>query len=454
MITKQRSLKFKLLLYYLLVQAILFVIFSSIMVKMLKDSVEDKVETNLKVIILDIKDDIIEHHKGIDTLSLEKELDEFQIKPLYINIIQNGKVIKTNDFPNDIPANTNIQYDKIYFDVINQKMVSSLKFSFKGSDYIIQLSTSPKHLPELFPNLKYIFIFIAPIILLFSIIFGNMLIAKTFKPIEKLLQEIQNIGAKSLSSRVSLNNSNDEIDQISYEVNKLLGRVEKAYTQISQFTSDASHELKTPLTILRGEIELALKEDREKDEYKATLKSAQDEILNIQKTIESLLLLAKVESKELNLDDIIYLDEMLIELTKELKPIFTNKNCELELDIKEPLSIKGNEELFKIVLKNIIENGVFYSKQDSKMKVTLLKEKDKGLIVIEDFGIGMSKQTVENIFEKFYRGDTSRSKNTGGTGLGMSIVQKISQLHNVDINIKSEIDKGTKITLSFEYLEF
>ena len=455
MISTKRSLKFKLLLYYLLIQVILFAVFGTVLLHMLRESVKDKLETNLKVIILDLKDDIIEHNHGTKIFSFTKEKSEFQISPLFIKILKNDRIVQSDDFPKDILLNKTIPYDKIYFAVINHKASASLKFILDKDEYIIQISTSSKHLDELFPNLKYIFLFAAPIILLFAVILGNFLISRSFRPIENLLSEIQNIEAKSLSSRVTVNNSNDEIDRISIEINKLLQRLEKSYEQVSQFTSDASHELKTPLTILRGQVEISLREERPVQEYKSTLNNVLDEVLNIQQTVENLLLLAKVDNTtNIHHHDLIYVDEILLETIRELKPLGENKNCSLKFNINDTISINGNEKLFKIVLKNIIENAIFYSSNDSQVEISLDKKDQKGYLCVKDFGEGMTQETIEKIFEKFYRGDISRSKHTGGTGLGMSIVKKICDIHNTSIDIQSKPSKGTKVTLSFDALDY
>lgn len=444
-------------MYYLLIQIVLFVIFATILVHMLNESVKNKVETNLKVIILDIKDDILEHNNGEYKISLNKEVEEFQIKPLHIRLLSQDEIIETPKFPNDIGSDfkklQSLDIDQIYFRTINEKVVAELKMVVSEKIIGIQVATQPKKLAEIFPNLNYILLFISPILLLFSIVMGNFLIRRSFKPIELLLEQINSIEAKSLSSRVTVFHPNDEIGQITQQINKLLERLETSYKQISQFTSDASHELKTPLTILRGEVEVALKEERSTQEYKKTLQVVHSEILNVQTMVENLLLLAKVENNtQLANTEVIYLDETLTEATSELRILAQNKKIQLNLEIKDLVSILGNQSLIKIIFKNIIENGIFYSKENSKVNITLYKENQCGYVQIEDFGIGMSEENIQNIFKKFYRADESRSKHTGGTGLGMSLVEKIASLHHIQIQIKSTISEGTKILLQFSHI--
>ena len=448
------SLKSKLFFYYILIQVVLFGLFTILLVHMLNESVRNKIETNLKVIILDIKDDILEHDGGTYNFSLNKEIEEFQIKPLYIRVTADDRISATQDFPQEIAFQKSfldsLKSEQIYFETINERLISILKFEFDKEIVIIEVATKPQKLSEIFPNLKYILIFIVPIFLLVSVILGNILIGRTFRPIELLLEQISSIKAKNLSQRLTIHNPNDELGQITIQINKLLDRLETSYNQVAQFTSDASHELKTPLTILRGEVEVALKEDRDIQEYKKTLNVVHSEILSVQSMVENLLLLAKVENNtQIANQEVIYLDETLTEVTNELGILAQNKKIQLNLEIKDMVSVLGNQSLIKIIFKNIIENGIFYSKENSKVDIVLYKDEQFGYVQIEDFGIGMSEENIKNIFKKFYRADESRSKHTGGTGLGMSLVEKIASLHEIEIQIKSTINEGTKILLRF-----
>lgn len=343
-----------------------------------------------------------------------------------------------------------LKNEHIYFETINERLISLLKFELNKETVIIEVATKPQKLSEIFPNLKYILIFIVPIFLLVSVVLGNLLIGRTFRPIELLLDQISSIKAKNLSQRVTVHNPNDELGQITLQINQLLNRLETSYNQVAQFTSDASHELKTPLTILRGEVEVALREKRDSSEYKQTLEVVLSEILNIQTMVENLLLLAKVENiQELTNKEIVYVDEVLSDVVTELKVLASKKHIDLNLEIKDPLSQLGNPSLIKIIFKNIIENSIFYSEDNSKVNITLFNEMNQSYVVIEDFGIGMEEATLNNIFEKFYRADSSRAKHTGGTGLGMSLVQKIAAIHDISVSITSQKSIGTKVTLQF-----
>lgn len=446
---KKITLKFKLLLYYLLVQIILFIVFGGVTIHMLESSVKEKLETNLKIIILDIKDDLIHHHKIKSKISLGAEIEEFDMKPLDIRIIIDNETLQTKGFPHTILIDESLENDKVYFRSNADYIWGNLKFYDDNTSYQLQVITPIQKLIDIFPNLLYIFLLIVPLTLFLAIIMGNILIAKSFRPIENLLNDIEDISAKDFSKRVHRSYNNDEIDMIGYEINNLLQRVENAYFQVSQFTSDASHELKTPLTIMQGELEVLLKETRSEDEYKKSIYCVLDEVSNIRKIIDALILLAKVDEK-LQMNEDIYLDEIIFEVIGELRVLSEQKKIVFETNISDPITISGNEKLLKIALKNLVENAIFYSYENSKVIIELQKINNNFELRVIDSGIGMSEETCQNIFDKFYRSDESRSKNTGGFGLGMSIAKKIADIHNLEIKVKSSLDKGSKFILKMK----
>ncbi|RXJ65816.1 two-component sensor histidine kinase [Halarcobacter ebronensis] len=445
------SIKRKLLIYNILIQTIILVVLSLSIYKTLHISTLDKIETSLKVIILDIVDDISEHKDNLSEIDFDEE-KEYKFKPLYVRLIdKNLKIVKSTIFPDEIPINhKNIKLEIIDFQEYENFIVGEIKFSMLNNPYILQVATNYKILNETMQNLFYILIFIIPIILIFSITGGYFLIYKSFNPIEEILENLREINSTTLSKRLLYSKREDEIDMLAKEINSLLERLEISFDKINQFSSDASHELKTPLTIIRGEIEIALRKDREKQEYKTTLQSCLDEVLIIQQTIDDLLFLAKEESSEKSIHETIYVDELTLEAAKELKPFAKIKNIEIKIQIDDIFQIEGHSKLLKIGIKNILKNAIVYSHEASSVTVKNSIENDNFVITIEDKGIGISKEDQTKIFEKFYRTDKSRNKESGGTGLGMSIVEKIAKLHGAKIELQSQEKVGTTVKLIFK----
>ncbi|PLY10702.1 MAG: two-component sensor histidine kinase [Arcobacter sp.] len=445
------SIKRKLLIYNVLIQAFILIILSFSIYKTLHLSTLDKIETSLKVIVLDIVDDILDHKSDLLTLSFDEE-NEYKFKPLYIRLVEekNFKIVNSSSFPASIPhAFNDIQKNVIHFERYESFIVGEIKFLIKKENYILQVATDYKVLNHTMEDLFYILIFIVPIVLIFSIIGGNFLIYKSFAPVEKTLQDLKNINATNLSKRLEVLNSNDEISQLSQEINNLLERLQISFEKINQFSSDASHELKTPLTIIRGEIEIALRKDRNTQEYKDTLKVCMDEVLMIQQTIDDLLFLAKNENSLQIIEEDAYIDEITFDAIKELKAYAKLKNIKIQSQIKDIFQIKGHSKLLKIAIKNILKNAISFSHENSTVLIKNYQENNQFIISIEDKGIGIAQEEQNKIFEKFYRTDKSRNKESGGTGLGMAIVEKIISSHKGKIELKSSENEGTTVKLVF-----
>jgi heavy metal sensor kinase len=455
-VTSKLSIKKKLLIYSFFIQLIILIIFSISLYKAFEISTLDKLQATLKVIILDTTDDILEKNK-IENIRLDEE-KEYKYEPLFVRILDNEtheKLIQSSNFPNDIEHDddylNNLKENLVVFKEQNDYLVSRIKINFHNEKVvIIEIATTKDILTATLHNILYILSFILPIILIFSVIGGNFLIYKSFLPIENILSQLKEISANDLSARLKNSKNEDEINQLVNEVNSLLKRLEGSFEKISQFSSDASHELKTPLTIIRGEIEVALRKDRSIEEYKETLNSSLSEIIIIEQTINDLLFLAKNE-KDLIIDkqENFYFDEIVDESINEIKSFAKVHNIDIKFIVENTIEFDGYSNLLKIAIKNILKNAIQFSHENSQTIVKIYKKDDFFNISVQDFGIGIAKSEQIKIFEKFYRTDKSRNKNLGGTGLGMSIVKKIIDIHGGIINITSKENFGTIIVLSF-----
>ena len=454
--TSNLSIKKKLLIYSFLIQLVILMIFSISLYKALEISTLDKLQATLKIIILDVTDEVLENNE-IENILLDEE-KEYNFEPLYIRILDNKthkKIIQTSNFPDNIEQNdeylNRLKENTVIFEKQNNYLVSRIKINHhEGKISIIEIATTKDILTNTLENILYILGFILPIILILSVIGGNFLIYKSFLPIENILSQLKKINANDLSARLNSSKNEDEINQLVNEVNSLLKRLEASFEKISQFSSDASHELKTPLTIIRGEIEIALRKERSIDEYKDALNSSLNEIIIIEQTINDLLFLAKNE-KDLIIEkqENFYFDEIVDESINETKNFAKLHQIDIKLIVEDTIEFNGYSNLLKIAIKNILKNAIQFSYKNSQVIVKNYKKDGFFNISVQDFGIGIEKNEQIKIFEKFYRTDKSRNKNSGGTGLGMSILKKIVDIHGGIINIESKEDFGTTITISF-----
>ena len=250
----------------------------------------------------------------------------------------------------------------------------------------------------------------------------------------------------NLDSEIKISNEENFIEfsilQKSFK-NMLLRLKEQSQLQID-FVNNASHELKTPIFVIRGYVDMLNEWGKDdKEVLNESLIALKKEIQNMQELTEKLLFLAKsknlvIEKNNINLDNI--LKEVIDNLS------FAYPKQKINYSSSE-IYINSDEALLKLLFKNLIENAIKYG-NNNPVNVVLEKEK-KIKVVIEDFGIGMSKEALPHIFDRFYREDEARNREIKSYGLGLSIVKEIITLLNIDIQIESEIDKGTRITLLF-----
>ena len=279
---------------------------------------------------------------------------------------------------------------------------------------------------------------------------GNFIIRKALKPVKSVVQTAKEISADDLSLRIEVGQRHDEIGELVDTFNDMISRLEKSVKKIKQFSGDVSHELRTPLTIIRGEIEVLLRKERNKEEYQKTLKSTLEEAAYLERIIDDLLFLSRIEALEKKESDKrAKLDEILLNVVESQELTANKKSITLDIRKVEPSEINGEEILLERMITNVIDNAIRYTLPHGKVEVTLEKKDGSIIFLVQDTGIGIPEESLPLIFDRFYVVDKSRSKETGGLGLGLSIVKRVVDCHGGKIEIKSELKKGTSFSVRF-----
>jgi signal transduction histidine kinase len=223
-------------------------------------------------------------------------------------------------------------------------------------------------------------------------------------------------------------------------------KLRQSLKHIKRFSSDVSHELKTPLTAMKGELEVTLKENRSKEEYRSVLSSCLEEVDKLQSIVKNLLMLAYIEKESLKNKFITHaLDDILLRAVDELLVIAHQKEIGLEIETLDIVALTCDDVLLKTVFTNLIENAIKYSPPKTTITLSLVKKEHHALFCIEDEGNGIEEDKLPHIFERFYRADTSRSKHIKGYGLGLSLVKQIVELHLGQIQATNKTTGGLRI---------
>jgi heavy metal sensor kinase len=267
---------------------------------------------------------------------------------------------------------------------------------------------------------------------------------RAFVPVRRMVAVTKRITAEDLSLRLESVESQDEIGELADTLNSMIARLERSFQQIRQFSGDVSHELKTPLTELKCNAEVVLRKQRTSKEYQTALQNVIEDADHLQKIIEDLLLLARMDSHSQPFTFTrLALYEVFFQVFEHLHPLAQQKGLALEFQKMENVFINGDSSLLNHVFTNLITNAIQYTPSGGKVTFALHQQASQAILTITDTGIGIPEQALPNIFDRFYRVEQSRSHETGGSGLGLAIAQHIVDAHGGTIEVKSTIGKGT-----------
>ena len=322
-----------------------------------------------------------------------------------------------------------------------------VKYNFRT--YIIKIGVPLSGLDSILDKILLIYFIAVPLTLLLSAFAGWALSKKVYQPVTQIIGKAESITADHLSLRLPVNKNDDELARLSETLNKMIARLERSFQSLKQFTSDASHELRTPLTILRGQTETSLEKERSADEYELSLRDNLDEILRLQMIVDKLLILNQIESDGIRLDkSLININELVIDVTSKINYLAAKRDIKINLKISDSdineISIFGDYGSLFNVTFNILENAIKYSENNSEINCTVYTVDNNVAISIEDSGIGIKSEDLENIFDRFYRADSSRTRDGAiSLGLGLSISNGIVEGHKGKILVESTPGKGS-----------
>jgi len=316
-------------------------------------------------------------------------------------------------------------------------------------DFVILASAMDQTGDAKLSHLKNVLIigFLLSIFVLYFI--GRFFTSKMLKPINEIINHVNNITDTNLNLRLSEGNGRDELAELAITFNNMLERLGNAFELQQKFVASASHELRTPLTSIIGNIEVSLSRQRMEDEYKMVLKTVLEEAERLHNLSDGLLNIALASSDINNIKmEYIRIDELI----EESKNTVQTQNPESKMDLNfenmptnsDDLLIKGNKNLLTIAFKNIFENANKFS-DNKNIKINLVYKPESINVTVSDSGIGIPEKDLNNIFQTFYRAENART--FIGFGVGLALSHRVFVLHNGNLSIQSELGKGTIVSV-------
>jgi heavy metal sensor kinase len=310
--------------------------------------------------------------------------------------------------------------------------------------YIVQLGTSLHFVRKSLSHFKGNILAVFPIVLVLGSLGGWILARRSLTPIGYIASKAQTMTSKSLNERLIPRGTGDEMDDLIETINGMISRLEESFKRMAEFTADVSHELKTPLCALKGEAEVLLSRGRLTEEYQEGLAHFIERFDQLNRMINDLILLSKSDSSQVELrTDPVRLDLLINDMGDIFQVLAEQKGVALEIDPMRETVIRGDKIRLQQLFTNLIDNAIKFTPEKGSIWITSEENGGNALVKVKDTGIGISKEEQENIFKRFYRVDKSRSKETGGVGLGLSIAEWIAQAHHGRIKVESELNKGS-----------
>ncbi|MFY9152188.1 MAG: ATP-binding protein [Prolixibacteraceae bacterium] len=387
----------------------------------------------------------------------EAEHSQVEVNPTFLQITNmDGKVIfrSMNLLKEQVLAEPEEQ-EQIYYDGhIRNKKIRLGQFPIRNNRGQkigeLTIAISEEESINILNNLIWVLLISFPIVLLIQFLAASLAASKAIEPVHQLIRTTSRIGDSNISTRLTLPQHKDELYELTQTINELLARIEVSLIQQKQFTSDASHEIRTPLSAIRGTLEVLVRKQREPKIYEEKISGIIKEVDRLDTLLEQLLQLARVESnKAVARNESIRLAPMVAVAARKWLLLAESKKIVINMNVPENISVTADPIYMELILDNLLVNAVKYGNENGNVFVNW--NTDTKTLTIQDDGIGISKEHLPNIFNRFYRADESRSSIIQGNGLGLSIVKRLTDLQGIELTAESNPGEGSTFSLRFSF---
>ena len=335
-------------------------------------------------------------------------------------------------------------------------LIAALNFKSTGNpDYLVE---SGALLDPVETMLDHLFLQLAlglPLAVIVVTVGGYLLVRRALTPVEQITRAAERITQFNLSERLPVSRNGDELERLSLSLNRMITRLDDAFQNSQRFVADASHDLRTPLTILHGELESFAEDARLDAELRDRAGSMLEEVVHLGKIVEQLFTLSRLDAGEAQTEWTRFdLTELAKSTVEQMNLLAEDRGIAIACESSQPVPVKGNRVRLKQVVVNLLDNAIKYTPEQGTVTLSAQPDAAEGMVRISvaDTGIGIPFKDIPRIFERFYRVDKARSRQVGGTGLGLSIVRHIVERMNGRVSATSQLGKGSIFTIALPLL--
>jgi heavy metal sensor kinase len=452
---RRLSIGVRLTLWYLVIFALAELLFGVGMWLILRHNLYEMVDRDLDGQVEDLRNFLEAQKKTASQAKLREEVDEsygIEHSGDYLEVyLETGDLIYRSRFL-EAHQSSLVSPDQVRRRAMKSCTIEGRAFRFvfaklsgiNGHVYTVEMGVPANDVVEILSRFRSYLLMFAPLLLLAAASGGYWLSRRALSPVDALVRTAREVSGTNLNSRLQKLDTGDELQRLSDTLNEMLDRIESAFLRITQFTADASHELRTPISLIRTEAELALRRSRGEAEYKESLRQILSESERTTALIEQLLSMARADSGRESL----YLQS--VDLRQTLRAvvdgwqqvaIIRNLQFLARIDAAE-VFVAGDEIWLRRLADILLDNALKYTPSPGSVQLSLERNGEAAVIEVQDSGIGIAEDDQSKIFERFYRVDQSRSRTQGGAGLGLSIARWIVAQHRGSLAVESRPGQG------------
>jgi heavy metal sensor kinase len=330
-------------------------------------------------------------------------------------------------------------------------MIRTTPVSTASGKYLVELGVSTESLDTAFDRLLDLLALLLPVLTVCAAGGGYWLVSGALRPVDRLSRTAEQMSLQNLAQRLPVVRSGDALERLAISLNKMLGRLFDSVQTSRRFLADASHELRTPLTVIKGELqELAHESQVTRDELRERVGSVLEEVARLEHLVSGLLVLSRLDAGETHAKWVeVDLAELASGTAEQMHLIAEDRGVEIDLTALHKATVHGDRARLKQIVVNLLDNAIRFTKPGGIVWLRTAADPKGAVLEVSDTGIGIPPESIQRVFERFFRVDEARSREDGGAGLGLSIVKSICAVHGAEIDVESRLQAGSSFRVRF-----
>jgi heavy metal sensor kinase len=314
---------------------------------------------------------------------------------------------------------------------------------------VIHIGRSLESLNNFLKEYLILYLYSVPLILAISWIVGWFLTGRALRPFEEISRTAEKITYENLNTQIITRHKEEEVQRLVHSFNSMVRRLDESFQHMRKFNADVAHELRTPIAILQGETEVALRMPNLSEEIQSVLMSNLEELDRLTRLVNDMLVLAEADAgRHVLVKKPVNLRALLYDLIEQMRLLAADRKIQIDLQGEGDLWVEADELWLRRAMVNLLDNAIKYSKAGGKVEVSIDADNSTARVRIKDSGIGILPEDIPHVFDRLYRGDPARSRGTGGSGLGLAFVKWIIEAHRGTIHVESQPDKGSAFEIA------